>query len=424
MGGFVETYRQNICCRGFAKWRYGNFFFDDDIAGFGLRIRAGGSRTFVFQYKLGAKQRRMTFGAFPAMRPEQAREIAGELHAKVKLGNDPAAQKAENKIRAANIADNLIRAFLEHQQRKLRPSSFREVARHLTVYAKPLHRMAIDSIDRRAIAGLLNDIANNSGAVTANRVRATLSSMFVWAMREGVAESNPVINTTKREEKSRDRVLSNEELQWIWNALEDNDYGCIIKLLMLTGQRANEIAGLRWFEVLDDRLDLAGDRTKNGRPHFVPLSEPALAILNSRPRRKHSNGRPRELVFGFGEGLFGGWSKCKAQLEVRILKKRKEAAAKAGQDPDDLRPLAHWTPHDLRRTFVTKLADDLKVLPHVIEAIINHVSGHKGGVAGIYNKATYYQERQHALALWGVHLLSLVEGDHNVVVLPAQLSRQ
>jgi integrase len=408
---------KNVAAAALPNGAAETIIFDDDIAGFGLRLRAGGTRTFVFQYKLGTKQRRMTFGAFPAMRPEQAREIASELHAKVRLGNDPAAQKAENKARAANIADNLIRAFLESQQRRLRPNSFREVARHLSVYAKPLHRVALDSIDRRAIAGLLNDVANNSGAVTANRLRATLSSMFAWAMREGLAEGNPVINTTKREEKSRDRVLSNEELRWIWNALEDDDYGSIIKLLMLTGQRANEIAGLRWFEVLDDRLDLAGDRTKNGRPHFVPLSEPALAILNARPRRKYSDGRPRELVFGLGEGLFGGWSKCKAQLEARILTMRREAAASAGQDPDHVRSLAHWTPHDLRRTFVTKLADDLKVLPHVIEAAINHVSGHKGGVAGIYNKATYYQERQHAMAIWAAHMLVLVQR------LPTQAAR-
>jgi integrase len=390
--------------------------FDDDIPGFGLRLREGGSRVWIYQYKLGSKQRRIALAKVAALKPEKARDLAGELHAKVRLGGDPAAQKAEGKARAADSLEGLIRRYLQHRQHELRPRSLVEVTRHLEVYAKPLHKLPLTTIDRRAVAERLSDVAKNSGAVTANRVRASLGTMFTWAAREGLAESNPVANTNKHEEKSRDRVLSYGELALIWNALEDDDYGAVIKLLMLTGQRANEIAGLRWSEVLDDMIDLPGERTKNGRSHFVPLSAPARAILDAQPRRRNPDGRPRELVFGSGSGPFSGWSNCKERLDARIREMQRAVAEKAGRDSEDIKPLPHWVPHDLRRTMVTKMADDLKVLPHVIEATINHVSGHKGGVAGIYNKATYLAERNQALAMWGEHLLTAIEGRQRKVV--------
>jgi integrase len=371
--------------------------FDDSIPGFGLRIREGGSRTWIYQYSLGKKQRRVVIGKGTAIKPDKARELAADLHAKVRLGGDPAAERAVSKAEAANSFSLLADRYLDFQKDNLRPRSLVEVRRHLLIYAKALHGLPVGTIDRRTIADRLTAIAKDSGAVTANRLRASLSATFSWGMKQGLASSNPVIDTNKQKEKSRERVLTNKELQAIWLALEDDDYGAIIKLLTLTGQRANEIAGLRWFEVLEDMIDLPGERTKNGKPHFVPLSRPAREILNALPHRKNADGKPRELVFGWGEGPFSGWSKAKDQLDERLRK--------AGHK------LPHWVPHDLRRTVVTKMAGEpLKVLPHVLEMIINHVSGHKAGVAGIYNKETYLSERRQALALWGEQLLAIVEG--------------
>jgi integrase len=365
--------------------------FDDGIPGFGLRLRDGGSKTWIFQYSLGIKQRRLVIGKATALTPDKAREVAAELHAKVRLGGDPAAEKAVNKARAANSFGQLARRYLEFQQSNLRPRSLAEVTRHLASYAKAFHGLPVGSIDRRTIADRLSVIAKESGAVTANRVRASLSAMFGWGMREGLAISNPVIDTNKREEKSRDRVLAHAELRAIWLALEDDDYGSIIKLLMLTGQRANEIAGLRWSEVQDDLIVLPPERVKNGRTHLVPLTPAARAILDALPRRS------RDLIFGRGDGPFSGWSKSKERLDARI------------GDSDEGRAVSHWVPHDLRRTVATRMAEDLKVVPHVIEAVLNHASGHKGGVAGIYNRATYLAEKKQALALWVEHLLAIVE---------------
>jgi len=366
--------------------------FDDDIPGFGIRLRDGGSRTWIYQYKLGTKQRRLVLGKVSAIKPDRARQDAGDLHAKVRLGGDPAADKAISKVRAANNFGELARRYLDFQEGELRPRSYAEVKRHLEIHAKALAGLHVTSIDRRAIADRLNVIAKESGAVTANRVRASLSAMFGWAMREGLADANPVMNTGKREEKSRDRVLNAAELKIIWNAQENDHYGAIIKLLMLTGQRANEIAGLRWSEIdfEHDLILLPGDRTKNGRAHQVPMSSAVRSILETQTKTEG-----RDLVFGYGEGPFSGWSKSKEALDQRI-------------EEDEGKALPHWTPHDMRRTVATTMADKLKIQPHVVEAVLNHVSGHKGGIAGIYNRAIYAAEKAQALYLWADHIAAVL----------------
>jgi integrase len=360
--------------------------FDNDIPGFGLRLRDGGSRTWIFQYKLGSKQRRMVIGSAKAITAEKARELAGVLHAKVRLGRDPAAAKAASIARAANDLGELVRRYLEHQKGELRPRSYVEVERHLARNAKALHGMPVSSIDRRTIADRLNLIAKESGAVTANRTRACLSAAFSWAMREGLAEANPVAGTGKREERARDRVLSDQEIKTIWDALEDDRFGAIVKLLTLTGQRKNEIAGLRWSEIDFDAglISLPAERTKNARPHQIPMSAAVAAILRAQPRAG-------EFVFGGVGGAFSGWSRSKDILDGRLP------------------AMAPWVIHDLRRTCATRMAD-IGIAPHVVEAVLNHVSGHKGGIAGVYNRALYVAEKAQALDRWADHVAAILDG--------------
>src|SRR6516225_1186407 len=235
-------------------------WFDDDITGFGLRVRRvkkwNGSRSnrppqrsWLFQYRIAGRTRRLVIGQSPAIKALRAREIAAELHAKVKLGRDPAIEKRISVERASHTLGTLIHKYLAQQRGHMRPNSYRQVARHLESHAAPLHALPVDAIDRQAIAARLNSIEQSSGAVTANRVRSTLSAMFTWGMREGLVLANPVINTNKREERPRERVLTDAELRLIWNALDDNQYGTIVRLLMLTGQRLTEISGLRWSEI-------------------------------------------------------------------------------------------------------------------------------------------------------------------------------
>jgi integrase len=404
--------------------------WDDDIPGFGLRLRAGGSRNWVFQYALGDKQRRLSLGAatpesFSTVKDKDGkiklgvRDHAAQLHAKVKLGQDPAGDKTEARKRASDTFETIAKKYLSAKKQSTRPSTYSETERHVLKHAKTLNGLQVAKIARRDIAILISTIKENSGPVAANRVRSTLSDFFGWAISEGIdgVENNPVIGTNKSEESSRDRVLKDHELRAIWKCSGDDHYGSIIKLLMLSGQRADEIASLRWSEIgevvvsekrITDRLpqfnikaiELAAERTKNKRPHIVPLSAQATAILAAQQRRVDGNGALREFVFGIGQRGFSGFSRCKERLDQRITKE-------LGSE------LLHWTPHDLRRTMSTLLNDRLGILPHVVEAILNHVSSQgsgKSGVGGVYNKALYLRERVEALALWAEHVDAVVNG--------------
>jgi integrase len=354
--------------------------FDDEIPGLGLRLRAGGSRNWIFQYKVGAKHRRMTIGVVSAVPVAKAKEQAVRLHAQVKLGIDPAAAKAESRVRARETFEPIAMRFLAWQKDRLKPRTYVEVERHLLVKAKPLHGLAIAGIKRRDIAELLSAMAS-----VANHVRASLSALFAWAMREGLVEANPVIGTNRAAAVSRDRVLSEAELRDVWAALRDDAYGAIVRLLMLTGQRRDEIGALRWSEVDLDKgaITLLPGRTKNKQEHVIPIAEPVHAILKARHRIVG-----RDLVFGEGNGGFSGWSKSKERLDARIQ-------------------IAPWRLHDIRRSVATGMAE-IGVQPHIIEAVLNHVSGHKAGVAGVYNRATYLPEKTAALARWADHLPAVV----------------
>src|SRR5262249_11647959 len=246
-----------------------------------------------------------------------------------------------------------------------------------------LHSRLLANISRGDIADLLNKIVRDHGKATANRARSNLSSLFTWAQQQGKTESNPVSLTEKREEKSRDRVLENHELAAIWNALPQGDYGAIVRLLMLTGQRREEIGGLCWSEIAGGQINLPPNRTKNGKTHFVPLSEAALAQLPKRTERDHVFGR------GDGTGGFAGWSAAKASLDQRL----------PGMKP--------WTLHDLRRTCATGMAKLGVNLP-VIERALNHVSGSFAGIVGVYQHHDFNGERRGALAKWAAHIVALV----------------
>jgi integrase len=389
--------------------------FDDDIPGLGIRIREGGSRNWVFQYSLGDKQRRMSLGKVIPETITEIREQAARHYAKVKLGQDPAGEKIEARVRAADTFETIAESFLRAKRSELRPRSYVQVEGHILKKAKPLHGLQVTAITRRDIATLLNALKESTGNVTANRTRASLSDFFGWSIREGITENNPVINTNKFEEKKRERVLKDWELRAIWNCLPANQYGAIVKLLMLTGQRASEIGDLEWSELVKVKLELPegtidlppegvihlpAERCKNDRPHLVPLSGTAADIINARPRVAG-----RDCVFGVGQGGFQGWSDGKEALDRSLAEHLGE-------------PVQPFVIHDLRRTVSTMLNGKLGIAPHVVEAVLNHVSGARAGVAGVYNRATYLNEKTQALNMWADLLMAIVEGrDSNVVQL-------
>ena len=360
--------------------------FDDAQPGFGLRLRAGGSKNWIIQYETGNRQRRMVIGS-AALPLEQARTSAAQLLAKVKIGGDPAADKAESQAWSGEDFQSCMKIYLERRRSEpeLRSSTYREIERHLVRNLRALHSTRIDKLDRRAIAIELARCTSASGPVQANRTRGSLVKFLNWCAGEGFIDSNPAQFTNKNPERGRDRVLSDAELKKVWRALPDGDFGDILKLLALTGCRANEIAQLRWSEIDLERgvIALPASRTKNHRAHFIPMSATVRAILESRQQSDD-----RDLVFGRGQGGFSGWSSCKNQL-------------------DDAVKIPTWVIHDLRRSVATGMGE-LGVQPHIVEAVLNHVSGSKAGVAGIYNKSQYEAEKTTALARWDAHLADVL----------------
>jgi integrase len=371
--------------------------FDDKLPGFGLRLRAGGKRTWIVQYRVGSKQRRKTLGSVEATPQGKAREAAKRDLAAVQLGDDPQAQKAAHRARVSETLDSIGVRFLGRQGGRLKARSYEQVASHLKDHWAPLKGLSVHEITRRTVSARLGEIAAQRGPYSANRARATLSSLFTWAMKEGLVDANPVVGTNRQtDEKARDRVLSDAELIAILSACRDDDYGRIARLLILTGQRRDEVGAMTRAEVdlKARRWSIPSERTKNGRPHEVPLSGSAADILSAAIEREGRETR----TFVFGEAAnssFSGWSRAKLSLDERI----KQATGKE--------PLP-WRLHDLRRTVATRMAE-LGVLPHVVEAVLNHISGRKAGVAGVYNRALYAAEKRQALDLWAAHIKALLE---------------
>ena len=242
--------------------------------------------------------------------------------------------------------------------------------------------------------------------IWANRGLSHFKSMVSWALDKSLLEVDIAARVRKpAEEGERNRVLSDAEIRALWVALDDSStqFAGIVRVLLLTGCRREEVAQLTWREVTDlygaePRIELGADRTKNGRAHLVPLSSAAVEII-----RAQAKGAPSDFVFA---GPHGGqpwdFNGAKAKLDARLKFE------------------APWVIHDLRRTATTHM-NEIGVLPHVVEAILNHASGVKAGVAGIYNRAHYLGERRVALQRWADHIVGLVEGRaaSNVVPLRA-----
>jgi integrase len=365
--------------------------FDSELSGFGVRLRRSTDgrllRSFVAQYRHAGRTRRVKLDGGNALSAEQARSAAKTILAQVALGEDPQAERLGR--RDARSLRSVADEYLAAKRTSVRPTTFRAMQSYLTGgYFRPLHGMPLDQITRADIAGRLIVISRENGENTAMHCRKRLSALCSWAMGMGMIEANPTIGTISPEgSKARERVLTDAELAKIWRACGDDDHGRITRLLMLTACRRQEVGGMRWPELDFERgvWTIPGERIKNHREHSLPLPAPALAIITAVPRVVD-----RDHLFGVrGEG-FVRWSAGKAALDER-----------AG--------IAAWTLHDLRRTCATRLAD-LGVQPHVIETLLNHHSGHKNGVAGIYNRSSYTNEVRAALAMWADHIGALTSG--------------
>ena len=367
----------------------GEVLWDDKLIGFGARLQLRHVH-YLLRYRLDGNQRFISIGRHGMFTPDTARTEAKRLLGLVAARIDPASERA----RRGETFGTEVTRYLESKSTSLKIRTLTEVQRHLLIYAKPLHPLPLTKIDRRTIALRLAEIETQCGGVSRNRFRTSLSAMFAWAIREGLCENNPVTGTGKASEgNGRDRVLSETELTQLLGVLGDDDFSDVVLLLLLTAQRRSEIGGLRWSEIDWTRslIVFPPDRVKNGRQHELPMSKQVREILMRRKAVQHypmksdlaqATATDGGWVFGC---RFTTWSTSKEWLDRRL----------PGMKPYRL--------HDLRRSAATHMAE-LGVLPHIIEAILNHVSGHKSGVAGIYNRARYQDEMRSALQQWGDYI--------------------
>jgi integrase len=368
----------NITLRTVQSLALGSTVWDDNPRGFVVR-RQRGDPFYVLKYRIAGRQRFFTIGRHGSpWTPDTARREARRLLGLIADGTDPAQAKA--KASPASLAlSRIAEQYLRHAQPHQKPRTFAEVQHYLLGAWEPLHSQPLAEISRAHVAAQLSHLAEDRGPVAATHARAALSALFNWAIGEGLAETNPVTGTNRASAVSRDRTPTDDELRAVWTACRDDDYGRIVRLLILSGQRRDEVGGMRWAELDFDRdlWTIPGARTKNSREHLVPLTAPMLRLIPDRDP-------DREAVFGHPQRGFSSWSKSKSALDRRIGEGTVGSALP-------------WRLHDLRRTAATLMADRLGVLPHIIEAVLNHVSGHRAGVAGIYNRASYSAEMRRRL---------------------------
>jgi integrase len=244
------------------------------------------------------------------------------------------------------------------------------------------------ALNRAAVVQVLDDLAKDGKAPMAGATARYGSALFSWAVKRGTIASNPFEGVPMAATARRDRVLSDDEIRAIWNATEGmGSFNAIVRSLLLTGQRREEVSGLTWGE-LDVGLSawtLPAARSKNGKPHLIPLSAEMQTLLRAQPRFGGT-----DLVFPGERGVFSGWSESKNRLDHRS-------------------GVTGWTLNDLRRTMATGL-QKLGVRLEVTEAVLNHVSGSRAGIVGIYQRHTWSHEKRAALNAWGEHVAAIVEG--------------
>jgi integrase len=393
----------------------GLIYWDDDLIGFGLRLRRGSGgrviRSWLVAYRAHGRQRRPSISA-DSVSAKDARKWAKEILAKVELGQDPQADKTDRQEQDRRTLKWVARRFVEENDAaaakgEIKPrtadskhhyllgprleSNRRRNRGNVESWLKPLHNVPIDKITIGDISASLAAAEKRSGKGSAIALRSVTSELFSWAMREGYAAQNPVINARQvKPVKARDRVLTPSELVMIWRNLADDDYGKCTRLLISCGARRSEIGGIRFREFDDpdnpSAWTLPKERSKNGLAHTLPIVSMMREIILSVPQRDGLRGG--DVLFGFGKRGFQGWHLGKRALDAKL----------------DLPP---WRLHDVRRSVATGMAN-IGIMPHIIEQILNHQSGHKAGPAGVYNLSVYQAGVADALQRWQHHLASLL----------------
>ncbi len=396
---------------------------DGRITGLYLVVQTSGAKSWAVRYRAAGAPRKLTLGRYPAVDLSTARKRAQEALGQLAGGKDPAATKkaareaarAERKAdvdRVERVAELFVERYVKRSGR-VGAGWGAEIERLFKIEILPhIGAKRIGDVKKRDINDILDAIADRGSPITSNRCFAVLRKFFNWARDDrDLITVSPCIGVTARtEERSRDRVLENEEIRLAWRAFAAIGwpFGPIGKLLLLTGARRGEIAEATWREIdlAAKTLTLPGSRTKNGKPHVIPLSDDAVEIIKALPQIEGKAG----LVFSTtGVTPVSGFSRARETIRRFILDALKKDAQMRGDDPEAVEAPAPWTLHDLRRTVATNL-QKLGIKLEVTEAVLNHVSGSRAGIVGVYQRHEYAEEKCAALDAWARRLDAIITG--------------
>jgi len=421
-------------------------YFDATVGALALRVTATGHKSWNVFYTMHGRDRRYTIGGYPAFSLKAARKAAGEALQLKEQGIDPGAAKKAQRETRPDTFEAVARDYLaRYVEENTAASTYRETTRILERDVIPAWRgRAIASISRADVNALVGRIAKRGAKVQANRTVARLRTLFNWAASQGYVADSPLRGVKlPTKERERERVLTDDEIKWFWQACgalgrDGWPFGPLFKLLLLTAQRRDEVGAVVWSELdLEKRLwTIPRERAKNDRTHDVQLSDPAVEILTALRARRDQNLLLKDspLIFTTnGKTPVSGFSRAKENLDEEMEKLARKARGlpeedepcraalklKPGEDIPRLVP--EFLLHDLRRTAATGMAG-LNIPPHVVDKVLNHVSGTIRGVARVYNRFTYRDERRGALDAWGRRVMALVApADDNIVELQKRM---
>ncbi|MER9965576.1 integrase arm-type DNA-binding domain-containing protein [Mesorhizobium sp. M0060] len=399
---------------------------DGGLPGLYLIVQPSGKMSWAVRYRFGGKMLKYTIGSYPAFGLADARKEAGKILRAASEGRDPQAEKKQAKTAQAtgdDLFENVIAEFIKrHVKKKNRDSTAKDQQRFIDNELLPRWKgRRIGAITKRDVNAMLNEVVDRGAPQSANRVLALVRKFFNWCVGTEWLDASPCTGIpTPAPITKRKRVLSPDEIRLVWKGAEAIGwpFGPLTQLLLLTGQRREEVAGASWREFdLDAKQPawtIPEQRAKNGNSNIVALAPAALAVLASLPR---IGGKGDLVLTTNGETSISGYSRGKRRLDEAMLAAARKEAEERGDDPGKV-AIPEWTLHDLRRTLATR-GGDLGVLPHTIEAILNHA---RVGVSAHYNHARYEAEKRAALIRWAAYVERLVAGKAGLKCRPVQNS--
>ena len=352
-------------------------FYDDILTGFGVRVSEGGTKSFILTH--GRRRQRETIGRVGVIALQEARVEAKRRLAEYTLGRE--------KPKSIGWSDALDK-YLGEVAGTCKPRTHADYGYFLKRCVR-YGDTKLSDISPHDISATIERLAHS--AAVQHRTYTILRAFLRWAHRKHYFDRDPMERMQAPPACTpRDRILTDDELRRVWQAAEDDTYGKIVKLLIVTGQRRGEITGLTGGMIGTDTITFPSDHTKNGRQHVLPLGVIAKEVLG--------RARPPDVLYFPARGRktpFNGFSKGKAQLDERC-------------------GFSDWTVHDLRRTFASGLASLGVQLP-VIERLLNHVSGSFGGIVSVYQRYDFMPEMRTAIGRWEAHVGGLIsDGERSI----------